>query len=84
MSNRSVALICYGRPEDRERLEILARAAGLTRSAWIIDQIRERFRVTFGQNVSTQEVRRLMNVDPASPHRVRGSDGRRYRNQAKE
>lgn len=84
MNNRSVALICYGHREDRDRLEILARAAGMTRSAWIIDRIRESFRGTFGANVSVSEVRRLMNLDATSPYRVRGSDGRRYRQHAKE
>lgn len=73
-------LTCYGRGQDREKLEILAHAAGLTQSGWLIHQIREAFRSTFGANVSPDEVKRLFNMTQ-QPHRVTGSDGRRYKRQ---
>jgi hypothetical protein len=42
MSKRTT-LTAYGAPSDREKLEALAKAAGLTASAWIVRQIRRQF-----------------------------------------
>jgi hypothetical protein len=40
-------IIAYGTPEDREKLAAVAKAMGVSGSAWIIEQIRVRYQELF-------------------------------------
>ena len=46
---RKVGIIAYGTPEDRQRLEALAKAAGKSASQWIVETIRKEHRELFGE-----------------------------------
>lgn len=45
---KSVGIIAYGSPEDRKKLEQLAKLAGLSGSQWLIQMIREKHKEIFG------------------------------------
>ncbi len=49
---RSSGIIAYGTPEDRARLEQLARLRKVSASTWIIKQIREQHAVAFSQEAT--------------------------------
>jgi hypothetical protein len=47
-----VGIIAYGTPEDRVKLEALARVYRTSGSRWLIDMIRERYDTLFAEQPS--------------------------------
>jgi hypothetical protein len=45
---KSVGIIGYGTPEDRLKLEALAKLAKTSASQWLIQQIRDKYKEIFG------------------------------------
>lgn len=43
-------IIAYGTPEDRTKLAAVAKAMGMSGSAWLIEQIRARYKELFGDD----------------------------------
>jgi hypothetical protein len=49
MVSKLKGIIAYGRPEDREKLAVLAQLANQSASEWIIARIRENYAAAFGE-----------------------------------
>lgn len=45
---RGETITAYGKTEDRDKLSVLAKEAGVTHSTWIIDMIRREYARIFG------------------------------------
>lgn len=55
---RSVAIMGYGSPEDRLKLEALAQLAEKSSSQWLIEQIRAAYREIYGDTPAEQVVQK--------------------------
>lgn len=55
---RSVAIVAYGSPDDRLRLEALAILAETSSSQWLIETIRAAYKEIYGDTPPSQVVQK--------------------------